>query len=198
MFAAALVYGFAATEPAACDTYRKVTNGACAQACLSDTIGICPRALVVKGGGLDEGTCEAVGYTVADGTLSQKAGPCGTIDFSKFQKKAATELEWRMPEPTVEAADGPCCKSCTPPLEKYFSVDVPHGFCGEACMDPSKFKIFKFFEKNLTKATDNTPCPEQFTPTGGHYTKYSSTVTHGIPHILAVTLDLYAPDADSK
>ena len=34
---------------------------------------------------------------------------------------------------------------------------------------------------------------EQFTPTGGHYTKYSSTVTHGIPGLLSITLDLYAP-----
>lgn len=89
--------------------------------------------------------------------------------------------------------DSPCCKTCSAPLEKYFSVDVPHGFCGEACMDPKKFWIFKIFEKNLTKATDNTPCSEQFTPTGGHYTNYTSTVTHGIPGILAVTLDLYGP-----
>ena len=28
---------------------------------------------------------------------------------------------------------------------------------------------------------------------GGHYTKYSSTVTHGLPGVLSITLDLYAP-----
>ena len=50
----------------------------------------------------------------------------------------------------------------------------------------------QIFESNLTKATDNTPCSEQFTPTGGHYTNYSSTVTHGVPG-LSITLDLYAP-----
>jgi len=88
---------------------------------------------------------------------------------------------------------GPCCNSCTAPEQKYFSVDVPHGFCGETCIDPSRFWLFKVFEKNLTKATDNTPCSEQFTPTGGHYSKYQSTVTHGVPGLLAVTLDLYAP-----
>merc|ERR1711865_852109 len=80
-------------------------------------------------------------------------------------------------EKSVEAAAGPCCKSCAAPLEKYFSVDVPHGFCGECCMDPKKFSIYKLFEKNLTKASDGTPCSEQFTPKGGHYTKYTKTVT---------------------
>jgi hypothetical protein len=30
-----------------------------------------------------------------------------------------------------------------------------------------RYHIFKVFESNLTLATDNTPCPEQFTP---HYT----------------------------
>jgi hypothetical protein len=91
------------------------------------------------------------------------------------------------------AADGPCCKTCTEPLEKYFSVDDKHGYCGEACMDPKKFNIYKIFEKNLTKATDNTPCSEQFSPHGQHYTKYTETVTHGLPGLLSVTLDLYAP-----
>jgi len=95
---------------------------------------------------------------------------------------------------TVEAAgDSPCCKSCASPLEKYYSVDVPHGFCGETCMDPKRYWLFKVFESNLTKASDDTPCSEQFTPTGGHYTKYSSTVTHGLPGVLSITLDLYAP-----
>jgi len=90
------------------------------------------------------------------------------------------------------STDDPCCKSCAAPLEMYYSVDVPHGFCGQTCMDPKRYWLFKIFESNLTKATDNTPCPEQYTPTGGHYTKYSSTVTHGFPG-LSITLDLYSP-----
>merc|ERR1712232_456609 len=97
----------------------------------------------------------------------------------------------------VAEAD-PCCQSCEAPLLKYYSVDVPHGFCGEACMDPSKFNIYKIFEKNLTLAESDSPCQEQFTPTGTHYTEYSETVTHGIPGLLAVTLDLYGPGPESK
>eukprot|EP00662_Eupelagonemidae_sp_cell21_P042831 gene42831-8794_t len=79
--------------------------------------------------------------------------------------------------------------TCTAPLEKYYSVDAPHGGCGEACMDPKKFGTYKMFEKNLTKATDDTPCAEQFTPDGRHYTKYSKTESHGIPGVLSIELD---------
>merc|ERR1712039_360893 len=101
--------------------------------------------------------------------------------------------------PSVEGAranDEPCCKSCTAPLVKYFSTDAPHGFCGESCMDPTKFDIYKKFEANLTLAKDNTPCSEQYTPSNTKkYSQYFSTVTHGDPlHILSATLDLYAPE----
>merc|ERR1712166_1709275 len=104
------------------------------------------------------------------------------------------------PEPEVEvavlAAAEPCCTSCEEPLEKYFSVDVKHGFCGETCINPSKEGTYKIFEKNLTKADSDSPCIQQFTPTGTHYTEYSDTDTHGIPGLLAVTLDLYGPEPE--
>lgn len=89
----------------------------------------------------------------------------------------------------------PCCnKECKPPLVKYFSTDAAHGFCGEACMDPAKFSTYHRFEANLTRATGEHPCSEQLTPSNTKkYTDYFSTVTHGFPHVLTVTLDLYAP-----
>jgi len=92
-------------------------------------------------------------------------------------------------------AVGPCCKKCELPLVKYYSVDLAHGFCGDACMDPKKFSIYKKFEANLTLVDDKYPdCSGQYAPDGSHYTDYDSTVTHGDPFgILAVTLDLYAP-----
>ena len=80
-----------------------------------------------------------------------------------------------------------------------YSVD--HGpfhapFCGEACMDPAKFNTYKIFEKNLTEAKGvANPCAKQFTQDGGHYTKYTKTVTHGVPGLLSVTLDLYSEPA---
>merc|ERR1711935_682473 len=85
-----------------------------------------------------------------------------------------------------------CCTDCEAPQVKYFSVDVPHGFCGETCIRPRSYELFHLFEKNLTRATDNNPCREQFTPNGGHYTNYTSTVSHG-GFGLKVTLDLYGP-----
>jgi len=94
----------------------------------------------------------------------------------------------------VIAAEKPCCEQCTLPLVKFFSTDAPHGFCGEACMDPAKFNLYHKFEANLTKATSDHPCSTQLTPSNTlRYTDYFSTVTHGVPGLLAVTLDLYSP-----
>lgn len=96
---------------------------------------------------------------------------------------------------SVASGADPCCKACVAPLVKYYSVDVSHGFCGETCINPSRYGIYKIFEKNLTLSDSDTPCSEQFTPVGTHYTEYSDTVTHGVPGLLAVTLDLYGPGA---
>ena len=89
----------------------------------------------------------------------------------------------------------PCCTTCSLPRVKFFSVDVPHGFCGETCIRPSVFPFFKKFEPNLTlyNGTNASPCAEQFTPWGTHYTIYNGTVTHGV-WPLTDTLDLYAPE----
>jgi len=72
-----------------CDSYRKLTDGECADACIDSMVGVCPRSLVVKAGGLDAGRCADISYTVADGSIDQKAGPCGTIHFAKYKKAAA-------------------------------------------------------------------------------------------------------------
>ena len=54
--------------------------------------------------------------------------------------------------------------------------------------------IFKIFEANLTKAVGtDSPCKDQFTPVGTHYTVYNGTVVHGVPHVLSVEVDLFAP-----
>jgi len=92
-------------------------------------------------------------------------------------------------------AAGPCCKTCTPLLVKYYSVDLANGFCGDACVDPKKFSIYKKFEANLTLVDEDHPdCSGQFTPDRAFYTEYDSTVTLGDPSgIFAVTLDLYTP-----
>jgi len=75
---------------ASCTVYSKTVDGTCAQSCLNSMIGICPVALVAKAGGLDAKACSADGYTQANGTKSQKAGPCGTLVFNLFTKPSAT------------------------------------------------------------------------------------------------------------
>jgi len=80
----------------------------------------------------------------------------------------------------------PCCLTCPEGQQKYYSVDQPHGHCGEACIKPSMFSIFKVFEKNLTIADGSTgysSCADLGWP------KYTETVTHGFG--LTCTLDLY-------
>ena len=81
---------------------------------------------------------------------------------------------------------------CSLNLFIFFSSFVGHHpFCGETCLDPKKFGIYHIFEKNLTRADGENPCASQFTQDGGFYSQYNSTVTHGLPHVLSVTLDLY-------
>merc|ERR1719174_2023069 len=96
----------------------------------------------------------------------------------------------------LSPADGPCCKECKLPEKKYFSVD--HGFghkpmCGEACIDPKKYKEYHLFEKNLTAANHSDACARQLTEHDHFYNVYTMTETHGVPGILSVTLDFYAP-----
>jgi hypothetical protein len=104
-------------------------------------------------------------------------------------------FNYGLSEPRMKVTEEPCCnKKCEAPLEKYFSTDAPHGFCGEACMDPAKFDTYHRFEANLTRATDDHPCSQQWTPSNTkQFTDYYQTVTHGFPGVLTVTLDLYAP-----
>jgi len=96
-------------------------------------------------------------------------------------------------EPTEAEVTNPeeeaCCQGACKEngKEKYWSIAASMGgtkHCGECCMDPSKYKLYHFFEKNLTKSTTDSPCE------GFGYTKYDSTVTHGFGPV-KMTLDLY-------
>jgi len=127
--------------------------------------------------------------------------PKGATEDKPCSKETESSGEVALPTPLVAASKEstettPCCaKKCEAPLVKMFSVDAEHGFCGESCMDPAKFSIYKVFEANLTiaKEHDLHPCHLLRTPDNRHrYTDYFSTVTHGGPG-LSVTLDLYKP-----
>merc|ERR1712070_235646 len=83
----------------------------------------------------------------------------------------------------------PCCQGrCkVQGEEKYWSIAkgiLGGQHCGEACMKPSQYNLYHFFEKNLTKSDSDTPCHDF------GFTKYDSTPTHGFGPV-SMTLDLY-------
>jgi len=67
-----------------CDNFRRVENGACADACIPEKLGICGRSTIVRLGKLKPGTCADAGFSIPSGTLEQAAGPCGTLTFNTF------------------------------------------------------------------------------------------------------------------
>lgn len=77
-----------------------------------------------------------------------------------------------------------CCQSCKGLEEKYYSIDPIMNFCGECCMEPKWFYLYKVFEWTLKKAETNSPCADR------NYTLYKSTPTHGVWPV-TMTLDLY-------
>ena len=120
--------------------------------------------------------CHDHGYDVYDSTPTHGFGPITmTLD-----------LYGPNPSIAVEEDDTPCCNSCTEPQEKYYSIDTAHGYCGECCMKPEHYWLFKIFEPGLEKADSNSVCADK------GYTIYTDTPTHGVPP-LTMTLDLYAP-----
>lgn len=112
-----LLLAAAVAGASACDSYNRVADGVCADTCLGDFVGLCPRSLIVSKGGLSAGSCSSLGYTDAAGTLKQAAGPCGTLDFNKYTKPAALEL--------AAEGDGNDC---------HWYRRVDGSFCSDSCL----------------------------------------------------------------
>lgn len=84
-----------------------------------------------------------------------------------------------------------CCSSCTKRGQvKYYSIDKKFNSCGECCISPSLFRVYKIFEKGLEKAFSSSPCRDL------NYTSYLETVSHGFGPV-KVTLDRYHPTKES-
>merc|ERR1711988_2029769 len=83
---------------------------------------------------------------------------------------AVRAITFEVANQAVDQAPGKCCVSCTAPKEMYFSIADDSGpwLCGQTCIRSSFYPIFHFFEKNLTKATNDNPCGN------AGYTKYNS------------------------
>ena len=77
-----------------------------------------------------------------------------------------------------------CCTACSKNNQvKYYSVVTDNNRCGECCLNPKVFWLFKIFEKNLTLAEEKT-CASL------GYPNYENTQTHGFFPV-KVTLDMY-------
>merc|ERR1719237_450743 len=97
----------------------------------------------------------------------------GHVQVALYKRPLALRMASTMASSLLTSSDSEqCCQVCEPPKVKYYSVDLEHGHCGECCLDPSHFLVFKLFEPNLTLANGKT-CPDLGFPT------YDSTVTHG-------------------
>ena len=85
----------------------------------------------------------------------------------------------------VSVEEEKCCSKCTNEGEvKYYSIDKKYDMCGECCLNPKKFYLFKIFESGLTLAENENPCE-----TLG-YSSYEETESHGFL-FLKVSLDKY-------
>ena len=83
-----------------------------------------------------------------------------------------------------------CVGSCQAPEEKYYSLDPHTGYCGECCMDPKYFNLYKIFEKWLAKdETTDSPCAQR------EYNHYLETEKHGV-YPVTMTVDLYSKEDD--
>eukprot|EP00039_Didymoeca_costata_P025071 m.12228 g.12228 ORF g.12228 m.12228 type:complete len:635 (-) comp4620_c0_seq1:37-1941(-) len=94
----------------------------------------------------------------------------GTPNYAAL--KAAAMKSGRRVKTKVTQPEPRCCQTCTDPLKKYFSIVPLLGNCGESCIDPKDYKLYHFFEPNLTLATTPIPCARR------GYTNYTHTETH--------------------
>merc|ERR1711871_864916 len=135
--------------------------------------------------------CVDLGWPVYDTTVTHGFGPVkATLDLFNHEGENAESEPTHTKSEEVNESAARCCESCTAPQVKYHSVDAPHNHCGETCLEPSKFKLFKIFEKNLTRSTSNTPCVDLGWPV------YDTTVTHGFGPVKA-TLDLFNHEGEN-
>lgn len=76
------------TVTASCENYYLIKEGTCADSCINDYLGFCPRSIIVDKAGLKQGECSSLGYTKAASppTSEIHAGPCGTLEFHEYTK----------------------------------------------------------------------------------------------------------------
>ena len=73
------------------------------------------------------------------------------------------------------SADKPCCIKCSEGYDQYYSIDHIFNHCGESCIKPSEYWLYKIFEPGLAQDNStNTPCEIR------GFSLYYETETHGV------------------
>ena len=124
----------------------------------------------------------AVALLVA--STSASMNPLKDIE-EKLIKPSLEKIEPYLPYHVM--GDTPCCEVCPDDQIKTFSIDTKGGHCGESCIPPSKFWLYKIFEPGMQKAdaNDQKVCAENGWPT------FYENETHGFPGLLTVSVDFY-------
>ncbi|KAK7254082.1 hypothetical protein SO694_00008161 [Aureococcus anophagefferens] len=83
----------------------------------------------------------------------------------------------------LRTGDGKCCDTCdaSQGLVKYYSTDGVHDHCGETCIKPAEFWLYKIFEKNLTLAPYEHICKDLISNNGSHHCPSTRTVDYWAP-----------------
>jgi len=89
-----------------CETYNRIEGNGCAEACLPETIGICPRSIVIATGQLKAGNCSSEGFKIPVGEKDQKCGPCGIVKFMQFNKTALVNSDTSVMLETFDGTKG--------------------------------------------------------------------------------------------
>lgn len=74
------------TTTSPCLDYRRYDGNICAQQCIPESVGMCPRWVPAKIGMLERGNCAELKYTQFVRILTIYAGPCGIMYFDVFSK----------------------------------------------------------------------------------------------------------------
>mmetsp|Transcript_43616 Transcript_43616/g.120690 ORF Transcript_43616/g.120690 Transcript_43616/m.120690 type:complete len:217 (-) Transcript_43616:143-793(-) len=85
-----------------CQPYYRIDNEFCSETCLGSRLGLCPRRIIVSNGGLTEGTCPEVvdtRFDVPAPPSQQKAGPCGSLDFTTWTEPSPSRSPTLSPTP---------------------------------------------------------------------------------------------------
>merc|ERR1712032_1163353 len=91
-----------------CEDYTHMQESKCAQACLGEKVGECPRKIVVVAGNLTKGNCADAGYPTDTGTTDTvKAGPCGNLTFEIYDKSVSADCE-----DYTHMQEGKCAQAC--------------------------------------------------------------------------------------